>query len=572
MRFSAALALAGLAYRAVAEDLLFIDTLQFEEYNEATGKLGMTAKVVTDAEWRAMSTSDFAKFKAIIIGDSASSDQGLIQFLDDTKSTWSPAVRGNMILIGTDPSNHFGAGEPGAGILIDNAVQFAASGKDNSGASATGFYFALAHYFDTLDTGTLNCLSKFGEFDMRGNLDCYDIAHIVASSPALGTLDDAALSNWGCSVHEAFSKYPSTGINGFQALAIAKDIIGDGSQTFGDGTVGLPYIISRGATPAGCGDGKFDPTLGEECDDGNVANGDGCSGSCKCESGRPKGDGTCLPPLGSNSTTSVEPNTPTGTAPAGTAPVSGTAPGTASAGPYGNASTVYPGGVTPPYPITTTTTFTAPPYITPGYPQGPKIIGVEIIIDVTIIESCSTVNPTSTITSYITSACSTMNKPIFDTSMSQYPCYVCAGVTCPAGSFLTVTTTICKSCSGGTLPTPVLPVYQTCNHCSGLTMTETAVWQYTPPAGSDYCVPAPTPVPHSEHAVNTASPSYPANCPTCTMSTVITLAPTATVPTGTVYPKPTSSTAAEFTGGAAGNNVEMFSIIAGVLLAIPMLL
>jgi cysteine-rich repeat protein len=249
--------------------------------------------------------------------------------------------------LGTDPSNHF-SGEPGAGVLIDNAIKFAASGKTSSGASSTGLYFALAHYYEGVDSGAITSLSEFGEFVMRGNLDCYNTAHIVASSPALGTLNDAALSDWSCSVHEAFSKYPTTGMNGFQALAIAKDIIGDGSQTFGDGTIGLPYIISRGATPAGCGDGKWDGGLGEECDDGNTANGDGCSASCKCESGKPKGDGTCLPAPGSNSTTSVKP------------PVSGTA-GTASsyipsgsAGPYANSSTKYSGTVTPPYPITTT--------------------------------------------------------------------------------------------------------------------------------------------------------------------------------------------------------------------------
>lgn len=106
-------------------------------------------------------------------------------------------------------------------------------------------------------------------------MDCYDDAHIVATSPAIGTLTDAALSDWSCSVHEAFSNYPKTGLGGFQALAIAKGIIGVGSQTFGDGTIGLPYIISRGATPAGCGDGKWDPSLFEECDDGNTVNGDG---------------------------------------------------------------------------------------------------------------------------------------------------------------------------------------------------------------------------------------------------------------------------------------------------------
>ncbi|KAH0544766.1 hypothetical protein FGG08_001133 [Glutinoglossum americanum] len=588
MRLSATLGLlAGLASFVVAEDLLFLETLQDEEYNEATTTLSFSAKVVTEADWRSMSTADFAAFKAIIIGDSASSDLSLIQVLEDTQSTWGPAVTGNMILIGTDPSNHFGS-EPGAGVLIDNAIKFAASGKTPTGATSTGFYMALAHYYDGVDTGTITSLSYFGEFGMRGNLDCYDNSHIVASSPALGTLTDDALSNWSCSVHEAFSKYPSTGINGFQALAIAKDIIGDGSQTFGDGTIGLPYIISRGATPAGCGDGKFDASLGEECDDGNTANGDGCSASCKCESGKPKGDGTCLPAPGSNTTSSSNHSIPTYPPTGYVSGSKSTVLPSGSAGHYTNSSTAviggpgtsapgskYPSSATPPYPITTPSPYTAPPYVTPGYPTGPIIIGVEVIVDVTVIESCTTVNPTSTITSYVTSACSTMHKPIFDTSMSEYPCYVCAleseGITCPGGSFLTVTTTVCNACAGKTLPTPVLPIYQTCSHCSALTLTESAIWLYTPLPGSDYCVPAPTPAPHSEHAATyTAVPSYTtvAKCSTCTLSTIVANAPAAT---GTAYISPVTTPVA-FTGGAAGTGVELLSLIAGALLAIPMLL
>ncbi len=190
--------------------------------------------------------------------------------------------------------------------LIDNAIRFAASGVSSTGQSQTGLYFALSCYYQDVANATVDALSYFGDFEVRGDLDCYNEAHIVASSPALGTLDDTALSNWSCSVHEAFSVYPSVGVNGFQALAIAQNIIGAGSQTFGDGTIGLPYIISRGATPAGCGNGIWEPAFGEECDDGknNGVAGDPCSLSCKCLSGRPSGSGTCLPPLGNSSTSS----------------------------------------------------------------------------------------------------------------------------------------------------------------------------------------------------------------------------------------------------------------------------
>jgi cysteine-rich repeat protein len=193
--------------------------------------------------------------------------------------------------------------------LIDNAIRFAASGVSSTGQPLTGLYFALSCYYQDVDSATVDALSYFGDFEVRGNLDCYNNAHIVASSPALGTLTDGALSDWSCSVHEAFSVYPSVGVNGFQALVIAKDIIGTGSQTFGDGTVGLPYIISRGATPAGCGNGIWEKAFGEECDDGkkNGAPGDACSISCKCLSGRPAGDGTCLPALVSSSSSSSMP-------------------------------------------------------------------------------------------------------------------------------------------------------------------------------------------------------------------------------------------------------------------------
>jgi cysteine-rich repeat protein len=36
-------------------------------------------------------------------------------------------------------------------------------------------------------------------------------------------------------------------------------------------------------TRAVCGDGIVNPTLGEECDDGNVLSGDGCSSTCHAE-------------------------------------------------------------------------------------------------------------------------------------------------------------------------------------------------------------------------------------------------------------------------------------------------
>lgn len=177
--------------------------------------------------------------------------------------------------------------------MIRNSIQFAVAGKSSSGDQQTGLYFCLSTYYNFDDTTTVPSLSYFGDFTVRGNLDCYNDAHIVASSPVIDSLTDDDLSNWECSVHEAFNSYPSTGLKGFEALAIADGVTGPGTQNFANGHYGVPYILSRGATPAGCGDGKWDKSLGEECDDGNTKDNDGCSKSCKCESGSPRGDGTC---------------------------------------------------------------------------------------------------------------------------------------------------------------------------------------------------------------------------------------------------------------------------------------
>ena len=101
MKWASTLAAFSALVSAVwAEDLLMVDTLIGLEQDEATS-LGFSVKVVTQAQWSTMGTSDFAAFKAIIIGDPyGSQDLTLIQFLSDTASTWGPAVQGNIIIHG----------------------------------------------------------------------------------------------------------------------------------------------------------------------------------------------------------------------------------------------------------------------------------------------------------------------------------------------------------------------------------------------------------------------------------------------------------------------------------------
>ncbi|KAM7207987.1 hypothetical protein V8F20_001781 [Naviculisporaceae sp. PSN 640] len=280
------LILSGWLSLVFAEDLLFpyMHGLNYSEYDQAI-KLGLTAHVCKDeAEWFAMTTADFAKYKAIVIPDcECNTSLSTIKFLDDTKQVWSPAVTGNMVLIGTDPSFHLKWFKlPGAEAMMNDSLRLVSTGENG-----TGMYMSLSCYYQSAATPvTIDALSEIGTFKVRGNLShpCLNDAHLVAQADVMTSLTDESASNWKCSVHEAFSEFPSTGSRGFQALAIALNATGAGQRSFGDGTSGIPYIIARGATPAGCGNNITEREFGEECDDGpvNGTPGNLCSSSCQC--------------------------------------------------------------------------------------------------------------------------------------------------------------------------------------------------------------------------------------------------------------------------------------------------
>ncbi|KAI3399265.1 hypothetical protein diail_7428 [Diaporthe ilicicola] len=235
-------------------DLLMVDTLKAEEYVQAMAA-GFTIDVVNTAGFNSMTTAQFSAYRAIVIGDPYCGSIDEIAFLETNKDVWSSAVTGNIVLIGTDPSYHASCCNiVGARNLMTNSINFAA-GQNGT----TGLYMALSCY--GVQT-PITALSYFGTFNMDGPPSA-DV-HIVASSPALGSLSDDDISNWYFSVHEMFTAYPSSGGNPFLPLAVVTGATGPGSMTFGDGSSGVPYILARGATPAGCGDGIWQPALGEE--------------------------------------------------------------------------------------------------------------------------------------------------------------------------------------------------------------------------------------------------------------------------------------------------------------------
>jgi len=246
---------------------------------EATtaGNLGYTVVMISTDDWLLGTTNQFAAYRALIWGDphcvlSADSVTGSVPELlgpETNIAVWTPAVTGNVYVMGSDPIFH---GASGGFTTTTDGIAFAASD------TTTGLYATTSCYYNNVSPFTpFPAFNGFGTFTAAQVAGCFNDVHIVAVSPALSGSTDLALSGWSCSVHNVFDSFPST----FIPLAIANSVTGGGSLTFADSSFGIPYVLVRGASPILCGDGINQVT--EECDDGNTDNGDGCNSLCKLE-------------------------------------------------------------------------------------------------------------------------------------------------------------------------------------------------------------------------------------------------------------------------------------------------
>jgi LPXTG-site transpeptidase (sortase) family protein len=196
--------------------------------------LGFTVEMADATQWGAKSTADFATYRALILGDARCSGQSIYAAALANRTTWSPAINGNIMLIGGDPGYHANASpQDKAKQEIRQSIGFAA---DQVGM--TGLYFAFGCAWSS--GGNVNVLDQFGTFTMRGQ--GWEAVHKVADHPALAGLDDAALSNWSTSTHAGFTAFPS----GWTPVAIMDGLTGAGDLTFTDGHHGVPYMLGQG--------------------------------------------------------------------------------------------------------------------------------------------------------------------------------------------------------------------------------------------------------------------------------------------------------------------------------------
>jgi hypothetical protein len=70
------------------------------EEDKAATEFGCNTTIVTDSEWANMSTLDFARYDAVVVPDLNSDYISSLDFLEKSKDIWSPAITGNIIVIG----------------------------------------------------------------------------------------------------------------------------------------------------------------------------------------------------------------------------------------------------------------------------------------------------------------------------------------------------------------------------------------------------------------------------------------------------------------------------------------
>ena len=223
---------------------------------------GHNVTVADQGMWSAMTTGDFAQYKAIVFGDPFCQEtpDPTLTVAEANKATWSAAVTGKMVVIGTDPITHQLQGQ--ANQLTTNAINFAASG------TATGLYMSLScYYFEAPADTPVSVLSEFGDFRVQGQitppLDACpnDVTIVAPGHPVVHGISNQTqgLDNWFCSIHEAFNAFPAS-------LGVVVQ----------DTPTALPYVIA-GRSPKGpplCTAGQEDKGNGEVEDEKGGNGGD----------------------------------------------------------------------------------------------------------------------------------------------------------------------------------------------------------------------------------------------------------------------------------------------------------
>ncbi|MGH2447668.1 MAG: hypothetical protein ACRDFS_03580 [Chloroflexota bacterium] len=240
---------AGYSAHAAAGQVIILDSsvcggINSPEANAVTD-LGYMPVLASDTQWDSMTTSQFASYAAIVVGDDNDCGPYPVAAAANA-SAWAAAAAGNVVTIAGDPGYHSieGDNSSGAFLTIERSIAFAASG------ARTGAYVALGDgYSDDEPLNPVALLSGFGTF----SAEAYGNSHETIVGPGPTGLTDANLSGWGQSQHEVFDTWPANFTVFAVGLGTETDSIHASGVRSNQVTNEYPYILVREGQQVGPG-------------------------------------------------------------------------------------------------------------------------------------------------------------------------------------------------------------------------------------------------------------------------------------------------------------------------------
>ena len=169
--------------------------------------LGYSVTIASSTQWASMSTSEFAAYNLLVVGDPRCNDVFNSSPLTSSATTWVPAVSGNVILIGADPAFH------GQFLSAPRTAMYSMLAYAGNKANATNLYLDLS-CSDSSAQPVLNVLSS--GFAVQGyGTNRVDVTSAGAQQLSL-TMSD--LANWNDSMHVEFTQWPAS----YTPLAVAQ--------------------------------------------------------------------------------------------------------------------------------------------------------------------------------------------------------------------------------------------------------------------------------------------------------------------------------------------------------------
>lgn len=156
----------------------------------AAAELGYTIEFATDQEWISRTAQEFASYRLLVTGDPSCGAQGPFAVAESTKSVWSPAIQGNVVVLPAS-TNFLGRVRDGGTLLTTRSTRFAAEGP------ATGLL--LVNTCETTEHPVL--LAPYGTMSVVGQGRCPEEAEVLAvtaGDPRLADLPEARYASMGC--------------------------------------------------------------------------------------------------------------------------------------------------------------------------------------------------------------------------------------------------------------------------------------------------------------------------------------------------------------------------------------